>query len=356
MKRAAENIILVSDTPPKKRICPTTISNKVSDNIASFGGEDDIEKVGVPNEIEVLKIVPLKNNTEANVTPKTPINKTFQELLDECRKADSTPDMDLLINKKLIRYYEKVHPDFVNSKSFAKNVQSVIQEIRKRPDLVYLKLANILEELNIRRKSNEIVVTNEEVTTTGSKRKDEQIERLNKFLYILKKKIAKLELAEVDFEEDNNSAYARVERYKARATKIYEMICNITGESKHAHRTVRKPIQFQGTNYPEFNKTIQTFVNRTNSFPDYFDVLKCLDHCNKQYSLGILPNERSKIAQDAFIKIGKQLQKRRKADLYETVCDFGGIDEDPALQDSSLLEKLNENKKHYSKISDIIDK
>lgn len=296
-----------------------------------------------------------KKEKKSNIE-KNPIGKEFAELLDACRKADASPEMELLIQKKLVKYYECVHPDFINSKSFKKTLAAVTADVTSHPELVYLKLCNIVEELNIRRKSRNSVMTNENVTSTGSEKKDNQIRRLNRALYILKKRIAKLEEMEVDFEEDINSTYMMEERYKKRAFEIYEKICDITGESKHAHRIVRKPIHFDGTHYPEFNRTIQTFVNRTNTFPDFFDVLKCLQHCNTQYGYRMRRDEMTKIAQDAFIKIGKLLQKRRKTDLYETVSYYSALDKDPALIDKKLQEKLEDNKKHYGKIGDLIDK
>ncbi|XP_053695089.1 daxx-like protein [Sabethes cyaneus] len=297
-----------------------------------------------------------KKKERKNDLERNPIGKEFGELLDACRKADSSPEMELLLQKKLIKYYECVHPDFINSKSFKKTLAAVTEEVLASPELVYLKLASIVEELNIRRKSRNSVMTNENVTSTGNEKKDNQIRRLNRALYILKKRIAKLEEMEVDFDEDINSAYMMEERYKKRAFEIYEKICDITGESKHAHRIVRKPVHFDGTHYPEFNRTIQTFVNRTNTFPDFFDVLKCLQHCNSQYGYRMKRDEMTKIAQDAFIKIGRLLQKRRKTDLYETVSYYTGAEKDPAVVDRKLLEKLEDNKKHYGKIGDIIDK
>lgn len=181
-----------------------------------------------------------------------------------------------------------VHPDFINSKSFGKVVTATTAEIQSNEKLVYLKLSNVLEELNIRRKSGQTVMTNDSLgssNSTGDARRDSQIKRLNKALYVLKKKIAKLEIAEVDLADESNSLYLLTERYKKRACEIYEKICDITGESKHAHRQVKKPISFNGTKYPQFNKTIQSFVNKTSSFPDLFDVLRILEHCNQQYDL-----------------------------------------------------------------------
>lgn len=62
-------------------------------------------------------------------------------------------------------------------------------------------------------------------------------------------------------------------------------------------------------------------------------------------------------AQDAFVRIGKSLQKRRKTDLYETVSFFsGGTEKDPATEDPGLKAKLDENRKHHSRINELINK
>lgn len=61
-------------------------------------------------------------------------------------------------------------------------------------------------------------------------------------------------------------------------------------------------------------------------------------------------------AQDAFIKVGKLLQKRRKTDLYEMVSYFTGEGKDPAMEDTTLQSKLSKNQKYHKKINDLIDK
>lgn len=61
-------------------------------------------------------------------------------------------------------------------------------------------------------------------------------------------------------------------------------------------------------------------------------------------------------AQDAFIKIGKSLQKRRKTDLYETVSYFTSNEADPAIDDAQLQRKLADNEKYHSRINELIDR
>lgn len=287
-KRKSNTSIEQPPTKVKKRIKPTKISDNTTTKKQSseehFSTDDSFESCENNDKNDHI-------DGNENEIERTPIVPAFAALVDACRKADPSDDMEKLIKQKLIRYYETVHPDFVNSKSFAKTALSLVDDINANPGLVYLKVSGILEELNIRRKSGQTVMSNEDVTSTGNVRRDYQIRRLNHALYVLKKKIAKLDEAEVDLDDDDNSTYLLVERYKKRACEIYEKICDITGESKHAHRLVRKPITFTGTCYPEFNKTIQTFVNRTKSFPDMFDVLRCLEHCNQQYGFRLNKDE-----------------------------------------------------------------
>lgn len=305
-------------TRPIKRIKPTKLSDQVTivkkqktndisdDDEASFNKyyktEDDElsnrlsggdESMNTVEEAATAATKDLSKRDEE----KTPITEAFATLLAACRQADPSDDMELLIQKKLQRYYQTVHPDFVNSKSFSKTALGVAADIKANPSLVYLKLTGILEELSIRRKSGQTVVSNEEVaaTGTGNARKDYQIKRLNQALYVLKKKIARLDEAEVDLADECNSTFLLVERLKKRACEIYEKICDITGESKHAYRSVRKPITFQGTSYRQFNKTIESFVNRTGIFPDLFDVLRCLEHCNTQYDFKLDKDEVKRI-------------------------------------------------------------
>lgn len=305
---------------PIKRIKPTKLSDitiikkqKIDDDISddefddlckhtkgagasATGSVESTEEVVVPIETLTMTTKPATTDEE-----KTPINEAFASLLAACRQADPSDDMELLIRKKLTRYYQTVHPDYVNSKSFGKTALSVAADIKANPSLVYLKLTGILEELSIRRKSGQTVVSNEDVaaTGTGNARKDYQIKRLNQALYVLKKKIARLDEADVDLSDECNSTFLLVERLKKRACEIYEKICDITGESKHAYRSVRKPITFQGTSYRQFNKTIETFVNRTGIFPDLFDVLRCLEHCNAQYDFKLDKDEVKRIGNSA---------------------------------------------------------
>lgn len=291
---------------PAKRVAPTKISDEIATlraNSTEKSSDSDMlsrDSSVVTNDDSPLPSHHTLERGDDNVKTQrsskyqkneydTPINEDYQTLIDACREADPTDDMNKTIERKLIKYYRCVHPDFVNSKCFCKNVRHVITQIKSQPKLVYLKIEGLLDELKTRRNDKTIIEVDEDdepttVASTGDKRKDERIFKLSKALYDLKKRIAKHEAAEVDFDDEINSHYMLTERYKKRAWEIYSKICDITGESKTAERLVKKPIRFKGTSYTEFNRKLENFVNSTESFPDMYDVIRVLEHCNKNHN------------------------------------------------------------------------
>lgn len=242
-KIVTQSLVPSPDTGPKikeiRRVTPIKIGEKtpVKEKIRHFGDDEEFSPISSPISKDELNRSEQSSSTapveeeqpaeEEESGEELPINPTYQELIDVCRESEDTPDMEMLIEKKLIRYYRDVHPDFVNSKCFCKTVRGVINDIRANPGLVYLKLSSILEELSTRRKSRDIVMVNEEATTTGSERRHAQIKRLSKALYYMKKRIAALEETEVDFNDDQHSVHIQAELYKKRACQVRGNLSNI---------------------------------------------------------------------------------------------------------------------------------
>lgn len=342
---------------------------------------------------------------------RAPLVSEYATLLTLCREQDRSKDMQRLIDNKLIKYYYSVHESFVRSRGFRKQLLQAMERIRSEPDMIYVHLKSVVDELKVRRKAKVVQLSQEAQSneslakdntdivapvisaastllsanalesrsptapTCGNRRSDERIRKLSRTLYTITKRISTLEEADVDWNDDDDSSYLQVERYKKRACQIYEKICDLTGESKSAHRMMKQPILFKDSPYPQFNRTLSAFVNRMHEFPDYHDVLKLLEHCNKEKGLGLALFEMKRIgnncgnnyfnfiineylfaAHDAFVKVGRLLQTRRKTDLYETVTHFTANAKDPAASDATLLAKLNENSKKQTKISDILEK
>lgn len=157
---------------------------------------------------------------------KQPFIEEYQALLDACRNADKSDDMKKLIDTKLTKYYYSVHPDFVKSKNFKKTVVKVTEDIQSSPDLVYIKVKTVVEELKARKKQKAVVMNNEDNSGTGNKKRDDKIKVLNVALLKLARRIEKVEEEDVDLNDDNSS-YLQVERYKKRACEVSYLINEI---------------------------------------------------------------------------------------------------------------------------------
>lgn len=327
-------------------------SSQIDNDESEENGDTSVEHIDEAEE-------PQAGPSNAALTPQENVlTSQIKDLIKACKKAEHSKEMKTIIKLKLLKYYHSVHPDFINSKNFLQSLTTTTQEILKEPHLVYAKLKVVIEELDARRKSKAVVVVTEdtvEVEGTGDDEKDKHLKELYKGLRRVKRRIRDLEEEEVDWEDDEDSAYIKKVRFEKRACAIYQKICEITGESNHAHRIIKKPIKFKGTRFVEFNKMLTKMVNNKNSFPNFYDILKLLDHCNKQFSFGLLQEQVRREAQDAFEKLGKILQKRRKDDLYESTTFYIGETTDPAKEDPELRTRLEKNKKFYARTDEVIN-
>lgn len=301
---------------PAKRIIPTKISDAITMRAGSMEKSSDSDVLSrdsssVANDETTTSAVNGTNQSESGQQPpakrpkladqeKTPMNSTYLQLIEACRKVDPGDDMKK-ITAKLEKYYHRAHPDYVNSKCFRKMVTNVTAEINAQPKLVYMKLNPLLEELKTRRIAPDSTNDVEQTTTAPAQETSEEeakrkkIERLSDVLRVVQKRIRKFERAEVDWDDETSSNYLITERYKKRACEIYEKLCDLTGESRSAERIVKKPIKFMGTSYPEFNRKLEKFINETKSFPDMFDVLRIMDHCNKHYDYRLSKEQRKTV-------------------------------------------------------------
>ncbi|KAH8334512.1 hypothetical protein KR059_010847, partial [Drosophila kikkawai] len=348
----------------------------------------------------LAKVAPKEKPKEASQPARAPFTAEYSALIKLCLEVEKTSEMQRLLQSKLTKHYYSVHESFVMSRGFRKTVQMAIMRIKNEPEIMYVHLKNVMDELKARQVARirerppssarnsptprsstpkerniqdeqrvqtpvraEEQEAEEEVeelesepdSPTVDKRLAERIRKLNHALATIKKRIEMLEEADVDWNDDDSS-YLQVERYKKRACQIYEKICDLTGESKSARRQLKQAIIFKDSAYPDFNRTLSAFVNRMQEFPDYHDVLQLLEHCNKEKELGLANFEMKRIAHDAFDKVGQLLQARRKTDLYETVTHFTSNIKDPAASDPELMAKLQENNKKATKISDVLEK
>lgn len=301
---------------PIKRVQPLKISDSVTIRASSIEKSSDSDMLShdsltttndetvTPNQANAenrkkrprqsqestAKTVPSKR---AAVDQSVPLHTDYQNLIDACKVAASAAGSDDEMKKiidKLVKYYRRSHPEFVNSQEFRELAQNVTHQIKTQPEHMYIKLIDMLEELKTRRTEINIDIKAMETAPVVDRKEQEKeekraktIRKMSDVLRKLQQRIRKLEQAEVDWDAEGNSSYMITEKLKVRAYEIYMRLCKYTGESQNAERTVRKPIKFNGTKYREFNNKLAKFVNEKEQFPDMFDVMRIMDHCNEKY-------------------------------------------------------------------------
>nr|CAH7718017.1 unnamed protein product [Callosobruchus chinensis] len=206
---------------------------------------------------------------------------------------------------------------------------------------------------------NEVFVFIKEIADVSSIEVDKEtrlkLKKLEHCMKLLKKKIKKLEVAEIDFDAEEDSAYIQLDRYKQRLVKVHQKYCEILKKNPYAGRLTYSKIDFADSAYNEINRAIsKKFKNK--SFPSYYEmeafIKKVVDEHNLQLSDSRLKAE----AEHCFKKLGDLLQIRRKRELYETHCSYIEETEDPANKDDTLNTQLKENlRKGLEKISKVCD-
>lgn len=316
---------------PIKRIHPVKISDAVTMRASSIEKSSDSDmmsrdSVSTANDETVTaspiqaktksptKRPPSQDSAENPVPSKraaksqnqsVPLNAEYKNLIDACKAADSDDDMVKII-EKLQRYYRRAPSDYVNSSAFRKMVNGVTHHIKTDPNTMFHKLIDLLDELKTRKTETngngtgthgertapvEVVEVAAPPVDPKEREKEEKrvkkIKELSNALKKLKAKIRRYEQAEVDWDDEGNSNYMITERFKERAYKVYCKLCDHTGESRNAEQSVRKTLKFKATDYREFNRHLQNFVNGSGKFPDMFDVIRIIDYCNTTYDYGL---------------------------------------------------------------------
>nr|CAI5853913.1 unnamed protein product [Callosobruchus analis] len=206
---------------------------------------------------------------------------------------------------------------------------------------------------------NEVFMFIKEIADASSIEVDKEtrlkLKKLEHCMKLLKKKIKKLEVAELDFDEEENSSYIQLDRYNQRLVKVYQKYCEILKKNPHAGRLTYSKIDFADSAFNEINRAISKKF-RNKSFPSYYEmeafIKKVVDEHNLQLSESRLKAE----AEHCFKKLGNLLQIRRKRELYEAHCSYIEETEDPANKDETLNSQLKENlQKGLEKISKVCD-
>lgn len=268
--------------------------------------------------------------------------------LQKCPKNDKA-DMDKIVDK-LKRCHENLDPVYASSENFVTFLNNKREVIMNTGKQIYVHMVEVMNEMKkkIKKKSqvsqnNEIydavpstsyatnnvpinntveldVVEddnedndNEENARSKTRRKIKQImNAMNKCEAIIKR----LEEKEVDFNEENDSNYIKVERYKHRMVELYNKLCEATGENTDAGRVYLRPKHLNITRIVAVDQAITNFINSKITqrnkmtkmgaltdaliFPDYRDILKCVNRCNDKKNLGLDKRRQEEIGKISY--------------------------------------------------------
>ncbi|XP_045775165.1 uncharacterized protein LOC123874050 [Maniola jurtina] len=207
------------------------------------------------------------------------------------------------------------------------------------------------EKLLVPQKVFDFSVEDKPLQFTESIKLKYNIELLESEIARYKELIVKLEEQEVT--DDNfSSPYIRSNKYKEKIVKLYKELCTLTGAEATKRREVRLTA-IEG-HPPGPVKSLESFLNRNIGedgnppFPDFNDVVKCVETANVNDNLGWNKLQVMREASALFTHCGRALQKRRQkrewSDLLSRVKSEQ-CDDDPADNDPELLARLEANRR-----------
>ncbi|KAG5322311.1 DAXX protein, partial [Pseudoatta argentina] len=308
--------------------------------------------------------------------------------LQKCPKQDKS-EMAIIVDK-LKRRYENLDPIYARSNNFVTFLNEKRKAITNDNKKIYMHIQEVMNEMKKRTKKksqtsqiNEMydavpstsyatnnVPINAIESDNDNDSEDEDNEenfetrrKVKEILHAMKRCdaiIKKLDEQEVDFDEENNSNYMKVERYKQKMTQLYDKLCELTGENADAGRTYLRPKHLNVTRIIAVDQAITNFINckitqrnrlkkkgsLTDNliFPDYSDILECVNRCNEKKKLGLKQRKRERMAEKAFKELGEYLQRSRRNDYWDTFSLYLENSEDPATKDKDLAKKLADNR------------
>ncbi|KAK6641388.1 hypothetical protein RUM44_013099 [Polyplax serrata] len=293
------------------------------------------------------------NNSSKFEENKAKTKKLFDEFVERCTSFEDIPNDRIRLSNKLYKKYSEAGTEYINSDEFLGLIQKCTKKLEKNN--LYFLAKEVTDELCNRKKiqfGNGVITSNDEFVDgnelqnqppQNEKKKKKIIKKILSHLDTLGMKIKELENAEVDLSDEEDSSYVQLQRYRKKFCSLYKKFCKLTNEVSDASRIYSRKICFSGSKYPEINRCIENWLNKTRRFPDFSDILKLLE--NQSSSLGLQYSSEGirVLATEIFQQVGVQLQRRRQYDLWDTLSGFLTETEDPAESNPELQKVLNTN-------------
>ncbi|XP_033227590.1 death domain-associated protein 6-like isoform X2 [Belonocnema kinseyi] len=323
----------------------------------------------------------------------------FSTFIQTCLKRDSSNDMKAIV-KKLKKKHERLHPTFLNSDNFKQLLIDKQQMISDNKGKLFVHIQDVHGEMKHGARRSRSLEKNarkdvpnadkdgvkngvdggekerkeeSELDRHEERRKRKKIKDILNSIEVCKKRIKQLEEEDVDLDDDESS-YLIVDKYKRKLMQLWNGYCKYSGEKVDAGRAYLRPKHISATLITPVDQAIMSFINSKISkrneliakgrsiadtiiFPDYLDILNCIAACNEKYNLDLTKTSQEIKAKEAFIKIGEHLQRVRQSDYWDTFSLYlEEEDDDPALKDDTLAEKLARNfSEGKKKMADILE-
>lgn len=268
----------------------------------------------------------------------------FPMFISLCLQKKREPAMEIIVNK-LKRRYELMNPIYAKSEVFQNFLNRKRNAILSSDNMIYHHIMDVKTEMKARAKgalktvqsktnksnvssdmssskasSSPSIFNNTEMMdideedyedNTMDPHIEKRLKKIVKVMNICEKRIKMLEEAEVDFDDEDNSNYIKLEKYKERMVNLYNEYCRITGDNADAGRPYLRPKHLNPTQIVIVDQAITNFINakitkrnklKRNGrftddliFPDYTDILKCVSDCNEKNNLGLDKKKQSQI-------------------------------------------------------------
>ncbi|XP_067662336.1 enolase-phosphatase E1-like [Haliotis asinina] len=178
---------------------------------------------------------------------------------------------------------------------------------------------------------------------------EKHIHRLERLLEKLETKIQQVQARELSLDDlaEEDSCYIYEDKLKKKFVAVWNKLCELKDRSPSTGRPTERRFNYQGTRYPEVNKKIEKMINKKKIFPDFHDMKRLVAKVNINQKLHLSQKEIESVAREAFTDVGNLLQQRRQDDYIATfgckLTDFEDMSHDPAMYNTELKQKLEEN-------------
>lgn len=285
-----------------------------------------------------------------------PEQDVFPMFISLCLQKKREPAMEIIVNK-LKRRYDLMNPIYAKSEAFQNFLNRKRNAILSSDNMIYHHIMDVKTEMKSRAKGtsqtavqietnksndcknisssskasssifNNVELEEIDEEDYGDNNMDPHIEKrlkkIVKVMNICERRIKALEEAEVDFSDEDNSNYIKLEKYKERMVKLYNEYCRITGDNADAGRPYLRPKHLNPTQIVIVDQAITNFINakitkrnrlKKNGrftddliFPDYTDILKCVSDCNEKNNLGLDRKKQSQIGKFVLTNLALSL-------------------------------------------------